>query len=81
VPDFIVLQTASPAGTQRVWTELFRGPADEPGEAFVAGAPSMAPGDYLVLSLEEQFTATVQITVTKRDAAESKAAEKAIRGT
>lgn len=64
MPDFIVLQTTTPPGVQKVWTELARPSAKDAASAFAAAPTGMATGDYLVLPLAEQFTASVKTTVT-----------------
>jgi hypothetical protein len=62
VPDFIVLHTTSATGSQRVWVELGRFTVAKPAMAFRAVGPP-EPGEYLVLPVERQFTASVKTTV------------------
>jgi hypothetical protein len=77
VPDFIVLQTTSPDGIQKVWTELGRPTTDDAATAFQSVKAPLVTAEYLVLDLTESFTASIQTTITTRDKKSEKADAKA----
>ncbi len=69
MPDFIVLHTTSPAGTQNQWDELGVLPAEDAPSAFeTATKGALGPGQYKVLPLTDEFTVEVEMTVTTSNA-------------